>query len=152
MRLIHTMHVHIWPKRGPSCDTEESLEIPISHWVVDQLSPHHDSQFLAFSTEVLSQVNRKHNHSSSPFTSLANRAECRIAIAGAGQPNYWPKTWFRANAYKAKLATPKYTVKVVRTLLATQLFPYRAPGKFKPGYILWNNHRSRIHLWKDADD
>ena len=75
-------------KRGPSCDTEESLEIPISHRVVDQLSPHHDSQFSGFSTEVLSQVNRKHNCSSSPFTTLADRAERRIASTGAGQPNY----------------------------------------------------------------
>ena len=57
----------------------ESRKIPISHRVVDQLSPHHDSHFSAFSTEVLNQVNRKHNRSSSPFTTLADRAERRMA-------------------------------------------------------------------------
>ena len=85
--LIRCVYI-IDRKRGPSCDMEESLEIPISHRVVDQLSPHHDKQFSAFSTKVLSQVNRKHNRSSSPFTTLADRAERRIARIGAGQPNY----------------------------------------------------------------
>ena len=66
----------------------ESLKIPISRRVVDQLSPHHESQFLAFSTEVLDQMNRKHNRSSSPFTTLADRAEHKVASTGAGQPNY----------------------------------------------------------------
>ena len=70
----------------------ESLKIPISHRVVDQLSPHHDSQFSAFPTEVLDQMNRKHNRSSSPFTTLADRAERKVASTGAGQPNYLPKT------------------------------------------------------------
>ena len=54
----------------------------------DQLSPHHDSQFSAFSTEVFDQVNQKHNRSSSPFTTLADRVERRVASTGAGQPNY----------------------------------------------------------------
>ena len=66
----------------------ESRKILISHQVVDQLSPHHDSQFSAFSTEVLDQMNRKHNRSSSPFTTLADGAECKVASTGAGQPNY----------------------------------------------------------------
>ena len=66
----------------------ELLKIPISRQVVDQLLPHHDRQFSAFSTEVLDQMNRKHNRSSSPFTTLADRAEHRIASTGAGQPNY----------------------------------------------------------------
>ena len=66
----------------------ESRKILISHRVVDQLSPHHDSKFSAFSTEVLDQVNRKDNRSSSPFTTLADRAECKVASTGAGQHNY----------------------------------------------------------------
>ena len=37
---------------------KESRKIPISHRVVDQLSPHHDSQFSAFSTEVLIRMNQ----------------------------------------------------------------------------------------------
>ena len=57
----------------------ESRKIPISHRVVDQLSQHHDSQFPSFSTEVLDQMNRKHNRSSSPFTTLADRAESKVA-------------------------------------------------------------------------
>ena len=69
----------------------ESRKIPISHRVVDQLSPHHDSQFSAFSTEVLDQMNRKHNRSSSPFTTLADRAERKVASIGAGQPNIDPR-------------------------------------------------------------
>ena len=36
----------------------ESRKIPISPRVVDQVSQHHDSQFLAFSTEVLLWVNQ----------------------------------------------------------------------------------------------
>ena len=44
-------------KNGPSCSTEGIAKIPVSHRVVDQLSPHHDSQFSAFSTEVLIRIN-----------------------------------------------------------------------------------------------
>ena len=56
--------------------------------VADQLSPHHDSQFSAFSTEVFIQMNQKHNRSSSPFTTLADKTERKVASTGAGQPNY----------------------------------------------------------------
>ena len=56
--------------------------------MADQLSPHHDSQFSAFSTEVLDRKNQKHNRSSSPFTTLANKMERKVASTGAGQPNY----------------------------------------------------------------
>ena len=84
MRLIHAMH---W-KEVIRVTHRETRKILISHRVVDQLSLHHDSQFSAFSTEALNQVNRKHNRSSSPFTTLADRAERRIASAGAGKPNY----------------------------------------------------------------
>ena len=111
----------------------ESRKILISHRVVDQLSPHHDSQFSAFSTEVFDQMNRKHNRSNSPITTLADRAERKVAITGAGQPNYWPKTWFRADAYKAKLATPKYAIELFGLLLATHLFPNWAPGRLCRG-------------------
>mgnify|MGYP006266249959 CR=1 FL=1 len=45
-------------KNGPSCNTEGIAKIPMSHRVVDQLSPHHDSQFSAFSTEVLIRINQ----------------------------------------------------------------------------------------------
>ena len=54
----------------------------------DRLSPHHDSQFSAFSTEVLIWFRPGHNRSSSPFTTLADIAECKVARTGAGQPNY----------------------------------------------------------------
>ena len=67
---------------------KKSQKILISHRVVDQLSPHHDSQFSAFSTEVFDQVNQKHNRSSSPFTTLADRTERKVVSTGAGQPNY----------------------------------------------------------------
>ena len=56
--------------------------------VGDQLLPHHDSQFSAFSTEVLNQTNQKHNRGSSPFTTLADQMEREVASTGAGQPNY----------------------------------------------------------------
>ena len=71
--------------------------------IADQLSPYLDSQFSAFSTEVFARINQKHNRSSSPFTTLADRTERKVASTGAGQPNYWPKTWFRADAYNAKI-------------------------------------------------
>ena len=102
--------------------------------MVDQLSPHHDSQFLAFSTEVLNQVNRKHNHSSSPFTTLADRAERKVASTGGGQPNYWHKTWFGADAYKAKLATPKYAIKLFG-FVGNSFVPIPSPWQVMPRYI-----------------
>ena len=86
-------------------------------WIADQLSPHHDSQFSAFSTEVFTRVNQKHNRSSSPFTTLADRTELKVASTGAGQPNYWPKTWFGADAYNAKTRGAELYYKSVRTLL-----------------------------------
>ena len=75
-------------KDGPSFNTEVITKIPMSHRVVDQLSPHHDSQFSAFSTKVLDRTKQKHNRSSSPFTSLAKQMERKVANIGAGQPNY----------------------------------------------------------------
>ena len=60
----------------------------MNHRVADQLSSQHDSQFSAFSTEVFDRTNQKHNRSSSPFTTLADIAECKVASIGAGQPNY----------------------------------------------------------------
>ena len=56
--------------------------------VADRLSPYHDSQFSAFSTEVLIWSKPGHNRSSSPFTTLADRAEHKVVSTGAGQPNY----------------------------------------------------------------
>ena len=80
--------------------------------IADQLSPYHDSQFSAFSTEVFNWVNQKHNRSSSPFPTLAELAERKVVITGAGQTNYWPKTWFGADAYNAIFGMPKYTLEV----------------------------------------
>ena len=89
----------------------------LSHRIADQLSPHHDSQFSAFSTEVFIRMNRKHNRSSSPFTSIAERAEHKVVTTGARQPNYWPKTWFGADAYNAIFKMPNYTIKVFGLIL-----------------------------------
>ena len=50
---------------------EEIARDLIGRRIAYQLSPHHDSQFSAFSTEVLDRASQKHNHSSSPFTTLA---------------------------------------------------------------------------------
>ena len=47
-----------------------------------------DSQFSAFSTEVLNHVSWKHNRSGSPFARLAEQNGTEEATAGAGQPNY----------------------------------------------------------------
>ena len=86
--------IRIWlryigdPKMVLRVIRKESRKILITHRVVDQLSPHHDSQFSAFSTEVLIRSRPGHNRSSSPFTTLADKAECRVASTGAGQPNY----------------------------------------------------------------
>ena len=54
----------------------------------DQLSPYHDSQFLALSTEVFDRTNQKHNRISSPIATLAEQAERKVVTTGAGQPNY----------------------------------------------------------------
>ena len=47
--------------------------------VADQRSPHHDSHLLDFSTKVLKRTNQKHNRSSSPFTTLADQTERKVA-------------------------------------------------------------------------
>ena len=58
-----------------------------------------------------------HNRSSSPFTTLADIAERRVASTGAGQPNYSPKTRFEANAYNAKFGVPNLYIRSVQALL-----------------------------------
>ena len=75
-------------KNSPSYNTEKIAKDLVGRRVADQLSPHHDSQFSAFSTEVLDRTNQKHNRSSSPFTTLAEQSERKVANTGAGQPNY----------------------------------------------------------------
>ena len=73
----------------PSHNAEKiARDFKFSLRIADQLSPHHDSQISAFSTEVFAQINQKHNRSSSPFTTLADRAEHKVVSTGAGQPNY----------------------------------------------------------------
>ena len=126
----------------------ESRKIPISHRVVDQLSPHHDSQILAFSTEVFDRMNQKHNRSSYPFTTLADRAERKVASTWAGQPNYWPKTWFGADAYKAKLATPKYAIKLFG-LVGNSFYSHPEPLASYVGVRVWNNQRSKIQFFRE---
>ena len=76
-------------------------------------------------------MNRKHNRSSSPFTTLADRAERKVVSTGAGQPNYWPKTWFGADAYKAKLVTPKCAIKLFG-LVGNSFVPISSPWQFVP--------------------
>ena len=71
----------------------------------------------------------RHNHSSSPFTTLADIAECKVASTGAGQPNYWPKTWFGANAYNAKFGVPNYTYKKCSDFCCRSVGCYEARGK-----------------------
>ena len=58
-----------------------------------------------------------HNRSSSPFTTLADIAGRKVVSTGAGQPNYWPKTWFGADAYNAIFWGAELYYKRVRTLL-----------------------------------
>ena len=62
-----------WVEASPSCNAEEIARDLVSRRIADQLSPHHDSQFSAFSIEVLDRANQKHNRSSSPFTTLAGK-------------------------------------------------------------------------------
>ena len=59
-----------------------------------------------------------------------------VASTGAGQPNYWPKTWFGANAYSAKFGVPNYTIKSVRTFIAV------VRGAIKP---LANIKRTKVY-------
>ena len=60
-----------------------------------------DSQFSAFSTEVLNHASWKHNRSGSPLAHLAEQSGTQEASTGAGQPNYWQKTQFETDAYIA---------------------------------------------------
>ena len=66
----------------------EILKDFVTARTADQLSPYHDSQFSAFSTEVFIRMSKKHNRSSSPFTALAEQAERKAITTGVGQPNY----------------------------------------------------------------
>ena len=75
-------------KNSPSYNTERIAKDLVSRRVADQLSPHHDNPFSAFSTEVLDGMNQKHNRSSSPFTTLAEQTERKVANTRARQPNY----------------------------------------------------------------
>ena len=115
MRLSNLDALDAWLKKvSPSCNTEEIARDFLSRWIADQLSLYHDSQLSAFFTEEFDWMNQKHNRSSSPFTILAELAERKVANTGAGQPNYWPKTWFGADAYTAVFGTPKSTLRVFR--------------------------------------
>ena len=72
-------------------NTEKIARDLVSRRIADQLSPHDDNQFLAFSTEVLDRMNQKHKPSSSPFTTLAEHAERKVVIIGAGQPTVYQR-------------------------------------------------------------
>ena len=54
----NTVHLHTSPEERSFVNAEGIAKIPLSHRVVDQISPHHDSQFSAFSTKVLMWINR----------------------------------------------------------------------------------------------
>ena len=73
----------------------------------------------------------RHNRSSSPFTTLADIVEHKVASTGAGQPNYWPKTWFGANAYNAKFGVPNYTYRKCSDFCCHSVRCYKTPGKHK---------------------
>ena len=79
-------------KASPSYNTEKIARDLVGRRIADQLSPHHDSQFSAFSIEVLDRTNQKYNRNSSPFTTLAELAEHKVVSTGSGQPNYRLKT------------------------------------------------------------
>ena len=114
--------VSVWSgSTDPSWNAEKSPTI-CDLRTADQLSPHHDSQFSSW-------FKLGHNRSSSPFTTLADVAERRVASTGAGQPNYWPKTWFGANPYNAKFGVPNYTYKKCSDFCCHNVGCYKAPGK-----------------------
>ena len=72
-----------------------------------------------------------HNRSSSPFTTLADIAERKVASTGAGQPNYWPKTWFGANAYNAIIQGAELYYKKCSDFVAVVWSINEAPGELK---------------------
>ena len=112
--------LHKWPENGPSCYTEEIAKDFIN-------SPHHDSQFSAFSTKVLNQVNWKHNRSSSPFTTLADRAERKVVSTGAGNPTIDQRHDSEQMHIMPKLVTPKYAVELFGLVGNFNMLPYQAP-------------------------
>ena len=100
--------------------------ITLSHWTADPLSPIMIVSFWLSLLRYLTGRILKYNHSSSPFTTLAELAERKVVITGAGQPNYRPKTWIGADAYNAIFVTPNCTIKVFGLILCTWL--NGAPG------------------------
>ena len=119
----------------------------VSRRITDQLSPYHDSQFSAFSIEVLDRTSQKHNRSSSPFTTLAEQVERKVVITGAGQPKYWPKTRFRADTYNAIFGIPKYTLEVFGHF--GNMYGWIEPLAFEPYRSIYGNPTQRRYtdLW-----
>ena len=76
-REVPILHV-MWKKSPTISDLQTA----------DRLSPHPDSQFSVFLYLGCPLDKPRHNRSSSPFTSLADIAECKVASTGAEQPNY----------------------------------------------------------------
>ena len=78
-----------------------------------------------------------HNRSSSPFTTPADIAERKVLSTGAGQPKYWRKTWFGANAYNAKFGVPNYTYKKCSDFCCHSVGCHEAPGKHQKYQSVW---------------
>ena len=113
----NTMHYIGDRKNGPSCNTKgiaKDSDKSLSGWPALAAPLQLVFGFLYWGAH---PDKPGHNRSSSPFTTLAGIAKRKVVSTGAWQPNYWPKTWFGANAYSAKFGVPNYTIKSVRTLL-----------------------------------
>ena len=82
------------------------------------------------------------------FTTLSDRMDNKVVRTGAGQPNYWPKTWFGADAYKAKLATPKYAIKLLE-LVGNSFCSHPEPLSSYVRVRVWNNQGSKIQFCRD---
>ena len=133
---------------SPSYNMEKIARDLVSRQIADQLLLYHDSEFSAFSTKVFDRTNQKHNRSSSPFTTLAEQAERKVVTTGAGQPNYWPKTWFGADAYNAKLVTPKYALELFR-LVGNLICCRIEPLAISAEVCMWNHRRGKIRFFEE---
>ena len=89
--------------------------------------------YQALSTEVLDRMNQKHNRSSSPFTTLAEQTERKVASTGAGQPNIDQRHDSELMHILPSWGCRSVPQSCSGFCLAAHMCSYRAPGNWSRG-------------------
>ena len=133
-------------KNGPSCDmggTAKDSNESSSGWPSLAASWQSIFGFLYWGAH---PDKPGHNRSSSPFTTIADIVERKLVSTGAEQPNYWPKTWFGADAYNVIFGVLNYTIKSVWTSLAMLWGTIKSPRQTERTKVYGCNKYSRENM------